>query len=164
MHIAVTTDTVIINGHTWSAAPFTEELCQAIGAYNLVDGDSVLFDGKPKLKFRYFDNLGIGILETIPESRVRDITIFMEAPVSRRKTPSPYGEGGQRPTETTFCGLLELNGQQLRSPLRFARFPLKGQLNFVNRMAFGGGVDAHVAVRSGFVERVSFEFKRGARK
>lgn len=164
MHITVSTDAVTINGHTWFAAPFTKELCQAIGSSDLVDGDPVLFDGKPELKFRYLDGLGIGILETIPESRVRDITIFMQAPVRRRKTPSPYGEGGQRPTQTTFSGLLEINGKQLRSPLRFTRFPLRGELTFDNRMAFGGGVNAHVAVSSGFVTRVSFEFKRCATK
>jgi hypothetical protein len=161
LQISVTSGALSINGHTWTAAPSTEQLCQAVGANNLADSPPILYDGKPGKMYRYFDDLGIGILEIIPELLVQRVTIFMETPPTKRKLLwlSGKGSSGQRLTEKVFGGVLELNGKQLRSPLRFTRFPLKGDLCFVHRIAIGTGLSAGVGVKHGFVEYVGFDFK-----
>lgn len=157
--ISVTSKSVTVNGHTWSVAPSIEELCRALGAHDLTDGSDVIVDKKPSSKFRYFDEFGIGILESIPGAKVTRITVFMHAPPPKRKPISPYGNTGQRRTATEFLGLLELNGRQLKSPVKFTQFPVKGDLLFINRMAWGSAVEASVAVDSGFVEHVSLFLK-----
>jgi hypothetical protein len=163
LRICATGDALSVNGESWSVAPQTEALCHAIGSHDLTDGGSVIIDGKPAAKFRYFEKLGIAILESIPESNVGRVVIYMESASRKRKRTSPYktyGSVSQRPTEKMFCGLLELNGKQLRPPLPFAQFPVMGELVFINQMAFGTNIHVAVAVESGFVEYVLFEFKR----
>jgi hypothetical protein len=154
----VTKDLLEINGHAYGAPMFTQEFCRAIGSAQLTDGAPFLFEGKPDLRYRYFDNLGVAVLETIPKAKVRRVIIFMEVPTRKRRASG--SDNDLRPTKTTFCGLLELNGKQLRSPLPSSQFPVKGELTFINRIAFGGSVEAHVVPKSGFIDHVSFDFKR----
>lgn len=162
IQIIVSSDQLTINGNTWGSPPFIEQVCQAVGSENLTDGDVVVIHGKPESKFRYFDDLGLSILETIPDRRVRRVSIHMQTPPIKRKPVSPYGNGGERSTKETFCGRLHLNGRELSSPLRFRQFPLNGQLLFVNRIAIGNRLSAMVSVVSGFVQTVTFDFRAEA--
>ena len=154
---------ISINGQSWTSAPPTEGVCQAIGAYDLVDGPPILYDGNPGKRFRYFENLGLSILEIISTSRVQRVTVHMETPLGKRAKPLSNAKHspGQRPTEKPFTGVLELNRKQLRSPLRFSQFPLLGDLRFIHRIAMGESMSASVAVKLRFVERVNAEFRAG---
>jgi hypothetical protein len=163
LQISANGEALTINGQSWSEAPLTNQLCKAIGAHDLIEGGSVVVDGKPTAKFKYLEQLGIAILESIPDCRVWRVAVYMQTPTRKRKTLSPYklyGSVSQRPTEKAFAGVLELNGKQLRSPLRFAQFPITGELLFEHQIAVGRKLSASVAVESGFVKYVSFEFKR----
>lgn len=162
LQINVTSDSIAINGHTWDSAPSIEEVCRAIGSENLVDGEFINVQGKPAWRFRYFEDLGISILELFPERKVRSIAVHMQTPARKRRKPdSPYRNttGFRRPTREAFSGRLHLNGKQLASPLPFSRFPLKGELHFIHRIAIGNRVSAGVSVELRFVGTVSFDFK-----
>ena len=163
IRIRATGESLTVNGQSWSNSPLTEELCRAIGSSELTDGASIIIDGKPSSKFRYFEKLGVAILESAPEAEVRRLVVYMDVQLRRQKRVSsinPFGAVGQRPTQTAFSGVLELNGKQLRSPLRILQFPAKGELLFVHRIAIGPRISAGMAASSGFVEYVSFSFKR----
>lgn len=160
LHISFTSDALVINGRTWDRAPSTAEVCQAVGPENLIDGDFVTIHGKPVSRFKYFEALGISILETVPEGKVKRISIHMEVTSRKRNPLSPYGGIGERPTNAMFCGQLDVNGKQLKPPLRFSQFPIDGELRFIDRIALGNRLSAFVAVASGFVQRVSLEFRK----
>ncbi len=158
IRISANGDAFTVNGQLWTAAPLVEQLCHALGSNELTDGDPVIVGGKTIAKFRYFDDLGVAVLQSILDAKLWRITIYMET--SPRNRPSPYGNTGQRPPKKVFRGQLEINGKQLRSPLRFAQFPLKGEFEFINHKASGANVQAFVAEDSGITEYVSFEFNR----
>lgn len=147
-----------INGKTWSAAPLTSDLCRALGAEPPQNGDFVIIGRKKESMFRYFDNLGISILEKIPESRVMRIDIHFQAQGGMKKKTSPYGSGVARITSESFHGILELNGKELTSPLPFGRFPERGDMEFVNRIAIGAAICAMVSVETRMVQTISFDF------
>jgi len=163
LRITATGDALTFNGKSWSDAPLTEELCQVAGCHDLVEGSSVIVDEKPRSKFRYFEDLGITILESIPDGRVRRMSIYLKTPPGTRQRISEYKSYGhefQRSPKKKFCGELIINGKQLQAPLRFTDFPIKGALQFVRRVAIGPKISAFVAAPSGFVEYVAFEFRR----
>ena len=159
--VRLTGDELTINGRAWDRAPSIDEFCCALQAADPIDGNPIIIRGKPEAKFRYFDDLGIAIVETIPAKSVRGATIFMEAPPLKIKRRSPYknyGNTGKRTTKGTFSGTLFLNGRSLRSPVPFTAFPLEGDLNFIHRIAIGRRISASVFPQLRYVLNVSFDF------
>jgi hypothetical protein len=159
MEITVTSENLTINGHRWESAPSIDDLCQAVGSENWKDGDFIVIQGKPVSKFRYFDELGIGIIETIPDKRVERVSINMQTPPRKRERKSPYGNTGARSTTGIFGGHLHLNNKMIQSPIKFSQFPIKGDLLFVHRIAIGKRLSVSVSQYSGFVDRIRIGFK-----
>ena len=165
IHIIATGDALTVNGCAWRAAPPLADFCEAIGAdpKNLVDGGNIIIQGKPASRFAYFDDLGIGIIESIPGGRVMRISLNMETPSRKRKPPRSdyrsYGAASERRSTAIFQGRLDINGKQLRSPVKATQFPLKGDIPFVHRIAIVSHMSAGYSLELGFISRVSFDLK-----
>jgi hypothetical protein len=148
-----------VNGQSWSDAPRTEELCHVVGRHDLADGGSVIVDGKPIARFRYFEDLGIAILESIPGGRIWRVAIYLELPPRTRLRKSQYksyGHEPQRSPKKKFSGQLIICGKELQPPFRY---PMRGKLPFIPPK--GPKVSVYVAVTpSEFVNWIGFEFKR----
>jgi len=157
--IVATSSSLAINNVVWTEAPQTAELCRALQVDDPLDGDYVIIGRKPDSQFRYFDSLGISILETVGGLRAKRISVHFRAKDEVKKALSPYGTGGQRATISAFQGSLHLNGRELRRPLHSRHFPASGDLNFIHRIAVGPVLSAAVDMGSQFVETVSFEFR-----
>ena len=159
LRISANGEALTVNGQSWSDSPLTEELCHVAGCHELVDGGSVIVDGKPRSKFRYFEDLGITILESVPGGRLWRIAVYLKLPPRTRRRVSQYktyGQEFQRSPKKKFCGQLIIDGKQLQAPLRY---PMRGKLPFIPPK--GPKVSVYVAVTpSEFVEWIGFEFRR----
>jgi hypothetical protein len=157
--IATNGEALTVNGQSWSDAPRTEELCQIAGYHDLVDGGSVIVDGKPIARFRYFEDLGIAILESIPGGRIWRVAIYLELPPRtrlRKSTYKNYGHEPQRSPRKKFSGRLSIDGKELQAPFRY---PMRGKLPFIPPT--GPKISVFVAVTpSEYVQWMGFEFKR----
>lgn len=159
LRITATGEALTVNGQSWSDAPLTEELCQKVGCHDLVDGGSVVIEDKPTAKFRYFEDLGIAILESVPGGRVWRVALYLDLPPGTRLRKSPYktyGHEPQRSPKKKFHGQLIIDGKPLQAPFRY---PMRGKLPFIPPK--GPKISVFVAVTSSeFANWISFEFKR----
>lgn len=157
--ITATGEALTINGRSWSDAPRSKDLCQIVGCDDLVDGGSVIVDGQAIARFRYFEDLGIAILESMPGGKVWRLAIYLELPPRTRLRKSQYksyGQEGQRSPKKKFFGKLIIDGKELHPPFRY---PMRGQLPFIPPR--GPKVSVYVAVTpSEYVQWMGFEYKR----
>ena len=119
----------------------------------------MIVGGKPISKFRYFEDLGLAILESIPGGRLWRVALYLKLPPGARPWVSQYksyGHEPQRSPKKKFCGQLIIDGKLLQAPLRY---PMRGKLPFIPPK--GPNISAHIAVTpSEFVDYIAFEFKR----
>lgn len=160
IEIFATRQTLSINDKVWKCAPELDDVLVALGSARLTDGDFVTINRNPVSQFRYFDEIGISILEAIPEKKVARISVNLQVPHKGPDADSMPIQPGERATKAHFSGTLHFNGCQLQSPLLLNQLPTTGDLVFVNRMAFGDNINVMFGVDSRYVDLVMFEFTR----
>ena len=147
-----------VNGVKWKTAPKTMELCSALCSAEPLDGDDVFFNGRKDSKFRYFDSIGISIIETASNQRAKRIAVHFPNGKNSRRVRSPYGVSGERATTSTFAGILNLNGKELRFPVSTNDFPFSGELDFIHGIALGSALSSIVVIESSLVKKICFDF------